>query len=278
MLQGPVTAMQRSKGSAALRFDLRHGRTALSDLAQSGSARAMLPRTNANHPEVVFLNTSGGLASGDRLSYALTLAPRTRITATTQTAERAYLARDGAAQVQVRMTVGAGGHLDWLPQETILFEDCHVQRDTQIDLAANATCLLTEIAVLGRRAMGEQALRARLTDRRMVTLDTRPLWAETVSITPETLRNLDQPACLHGHPAFAVLAFLGQGAEDATPALRALPIPSGVNFAASGWNGRTLVRLTAPDVWPLKQALGRLLSHLTRRPLPRVWQMQGITP
>ena len=277
MIQGPVTAMQRSSGSASLRFDLRRGRTALADLAQSGSARAMLPRTSADHPEVVFLNTSGGLASGDRLSYGLTLGPRTRITATTQTAERAYLARDAAAQVQVSMSVGAGGHLNWLPQETILFEDCHVRRDTRIDLAASATCLLTEITVLGRRAMGERALRARLLDRRMVTMDGTPLWAETVSITPETLLNQGQPASLHGHPAFAVLAFLGQGAEDATPALRALPIPPGVSCAASGWNGRTLLRLTAPDVWPLKQALGRLLSHLTRQPLPRVWQMQGIT-
>lgn len=183
--------MQRSKGSAALRFDLPHDRTALADLAKSGSARAMLPRATANHPEVVFLNTSG-----DRLSYALDLAPCTRITANTQTAERAYHARDTAAQVQGGMTVGAGGHLDWLPQETILFEDCHIQRDTRFDLdaTATATCLLTEITVLGRRAMGELALRARLLDRPIVMMCERPLWSETVSITPKTLQNLGQPA------------------------------------------------------------------------------------
>jgi urease accessory protein len=38
---------------------------------------------------VVFLNTSGGLASGDRLSFAVTLEPGVAVTATTQTAERA---------------------------------------------------------------------------------------------------------------------------------------------------------------------------------------------
>ena len=277
MKHSTVTAMQRSKGSAALRFALRGGQTVLADLAQSGSARAMMPRTDAPHPEVVFLNTSGGLASGDRLSFALDLDPGTTITATTQTAERAYLARDSAAQVMVRMSVGAGGHLDWLPQETILFEDCHLNRDTRIDLGQGATCLLTEITVLGRRAMGEHPARPRLRDSRFVTLGGRPLWVENVSITAETMESATSPALLHGHVAFAVVALLGEGVETAAAALRALPVTNGVHMATSGWNGRTIVRLTAPDVWPLKQTLGRILTHLTRRPLPRVWQMQGIT-
>ncbi len=276
MIQGSIAAMQRSKGAASLSFGLRDGRAVLADLAQSGSARAMLPRTFSDRPEVVFLNTSGGLASGDRLSYGLTLAGGA-VLATTQTAERAYLCRDGAAHVQVRAKVGAGGRLDWLPQETILFEDCFLDRDTQIDLAPGASCLMCEITVLGRRAMGEHPARARLRDRRMVTLGRRPLWAETVSINAQTLTDAAQPALLGGHIAFAVLALLGAGAEAAADGLRGLPALPGVHAAASGWNGRTLLRLTAPDVWPLKQALGAAIAHLTTRALPRVWQMQGIT-
>ncbi len=269
--------MQRSKGAAALTFGLRNGRAVLTDLAQAGSARAMLPRTFSARPEVVFLNTSGGLASGDRLSYGLTL-DGGAVTATTQTAERAYLCRDGAAVVQVRASVGGGGHLDWLPQETILFEDCFLERGTQIDLATGASCLMCEITVLGRRAMGERPARARLLDRRIVTLGGRPLWAETVSLTAETISALDQPAMLGDHVAFAVLALLGAGSEAAVDGLRQLSAIPGVRTAASGWNGRTILRLSAADLWPLKQALGAAIVHLTARALPRVWQMQGISP
>lgn len=278
MIQGSITALERSKGTASLRFCLRGGRPALADLAQSGSARALMPRSSSDRPEVVFLNTSGGLASGDRLSFAVSLAAGVAVTATTQTAERAYLCRDAAALVQVCASVGAGGRLDWLPQETILFEDCRLERDTRIDLAPGATCLMCESVVLGRRAMGEVPARSRLRDRRMVTLSGRPLWAESLRLDGGVLSDAHHPAMLAGNCAFAVLALLGTGTEAAVDAVRALPVTPGVTLAASGWNGRTIVRLMAADVWPLKQNLGRLIAHLTARPLPRVWQMQGIAP
>jgi urease accessory protein len=46
----------------------------LKDLAQAGSAKAMMPRMHGRAPEVVFLNTAGGLTGGDRLDYAVDLA------------------------------------------------------------------------------------------------------------------------------------------------------------------------------------------------------------
>ena len=82
----PMPVLQRSRGAAHVVL----GPRGLADLAQGGSAKAMLPRITAGLPQIVFLNTSGGLASGDRLSFAVTLRPGTRALATTQTAERAY--------------------------------------------------------------------------------------------------------------------------------------------------------------------------------------------
>ena len=73
---------QRSHGAA--RIAIEGGRIAA--LRQSGSAKVMLPRSHSGVPEIVFLNTSGGLTSGDRLDYALQLGPGMRALATTQTA------------------------------------------------------------------------------------------------------------------------------------------------------------------------------------------------
>ena len=94
-------ALQRSHGTARLGIVARHGRPALADLYQAGSAKVFLPRGGGAPDEAVFLNTSGGLTGGDRISFALTLAPGLRLTATTQTAERAY-ASPGAAALKAQ--------------------------------------------------------------------------------------------------------------------------------------------------------------------------------
>lgn len=276
MLHSEIIRLERAFGQAHVGFGQRHGRTALQDLAQSGSARAMLPRTNGPVPEVVFLNTSGGLTSGDRLQFRLSLGDQTRVTATTQTAERAYRCTGGAAHLGVSAKVGQGGHLDWLPQETILFEDSHLIRDTHIALAEGATCLMSELIVLGRRAMGERPKRAHLTDRRMVTLAGQPLWAETLRLDAGGLADAGSPAVLGGNVAFAVVALLGQGVDDAAVALNTAA-ENGVETAVSAWNGRCLFRAMATDLWPLKQTLARVIAQLSGQPLPRVWQMNGVT-
>ncbi len=249
-----------------VRFDRKRGATRLVDLHQSGSAKVLLPRTPYTTPEVVFLNTSGGLTSGDQLSLTLSLGDETRLLATTQTAERAYHAATGPAQVTVSASVGAGARLDWMPQETILFQSCNLIRRTTIDLAPGAECLLAETVILGRHAMGETLTHAHLTDHRLIRRAGRPVWAESLHLTPDTL-GLDGPALLNGARAFAVVCLIAQGAEDAVAPLRAaLP-----DLAVSGWDGRCIARLTAPDGWPLKTQLAQILHILTGRPLPRVW-------
>ena len=77
--------MQRSAGVARVSID--GGR--LAGLTQSGSAKALLPRSYGPAPEVVFLNTSGGLTSGDTLDYQLDLGPATRATAPLRPADDA---------------------------------------------------------------------------------------------------------------------------------------------------------------------------------------------
>lgn len=269
----PSPQMQRSFGTAKAAFSLRGGRTALDDLAQVGSAKAMLPKVFSATPEVVFLNTSGGLTGGDSLTYALNIGAGAQVMATTQTAERAYASTSEAARVQVAMQVGAGGHLDWLPQETILFEDAHLSRQTHIDLAEDASALLVESLVLGRQAMGEAPRAARLTDQRIIRRQGRPFWAETLRVDAGVLAQAVSPALLGGAHALAVVAYIAQGAEDVAAKLRALPVQDGAAMAVSGWNGRCIIRITATDGWPLRAQIIRVITTLRTAPMPRVWQI-----
>jgi urease accessory protein len=259
-------AMQRSRGAASAAF-AKHGmQTKLVDLHQSGSAKIMFPSHRSLSPEVVFLNSSGGFTGGDTLSMRLDLGADACVLATTQTAERAYASTGDAARVSFTATVGKGAHLDWMPQETILYQHSHLSRHTEIDLASDASCLLAETVVLGRAAMGEALVNARLHDHRMIRRAGRPVWADTMQLSPETL-TWPSAALLHGARALAVVCLVAQGAQDAVAALRAA-VPSA---AVSGWDGKCLVRLTATDGWPLKQILSRILCMLSGRALPRVW-------
>jgi urease accessory protein len=271
----PAPLLQRSAGAVAAGFRQRDGVTVLSSLSQAGSARLFLPRTAAEGPEAVILNTSGGLTAGDRFALAFDLGAGARLTAATQTAERAYRAPDAAARVEVTARLAAGARLDWLPQETILYEDSRLDRSTRIDLAGDAVFLGVEMVALGRRAMGETPRRARLADRRHVTRNGRPVWTEVLRLDPATLDGAAGAAGLAGARAFGVVALIGPGAEAAAETVQAIPRPESVTAAASGWDGRCLVRAQAPDLWPLKAYLARVIARLSGRPLPCTWQMTG---
>lgn len=265
----PPSRLQRSHGQAAVAFE----GTRLVGLRQQGSAKALLPR-GAGLPEVVFLNTSGGLTSGDTLDYALTLAGGARAVATTQAAERAYRAEGAPAQVQVRHAVGPGGWLDWLPQETILFDHARLARLSTVELAADAGCLLLEPVVLGRAAMGEVVREVAFTDQRRIWRAGRLVHLEPFALGSTALALGPRAALLGPHRAFASLVLCAPGAEDAVAAARGALGEPGVEGAASGYDGKCVVRLAAPDGWPLRKQILRLMAALRRGAAPpRVWQI-----
>lgn len=263
----PIQGMQRATGEALVALRAGSGPRRLERLRQEGSAKAILPG-GADAPEVVFLNTAGGLAAGDRLRFGLDLQGG-RAVATTQTAERAYRAEGLPARVDVSLTVGPGGWLDWLPQETILFDSSALDRRTGIDLAPGAGCLALEAVVLGRKAMGETVAQVRFRDRREIRQGGLPLWIDPLALDDAALT-----AGLAGLGDARAFATIVMTAEVPLQPLRATLTEPGVTAAATAFAGKTVVRMLAPDGWPLRRQIARTLQTLRQgHPLPRVWQM-----
>ena len=261
--------MQRSRGRALITL----GPKGLIDLAQSGSAKVMMPRLTATCPEIVFLNTSGGMASGDRLEYHVEMRAGCRAVATTQTAERAYRANGVSSHAQVSLTLGAGSWLDWLPQETILFDGAKLDRVTRVDLGPVAGCMLLEMIVLGRQAMGETLSRLHLNDRREIWQAGRIIHYDALSLNDAALPRLRDPAILNGAKAMATLAVIAPHAPDLLASAREVLNEPRVTAAASAPSGRLVLRLLADDGWPLRRQINRLLTRLRPDPLPRIWQV-----
>ena len=263
----PIHLHQRSAGLASASFALRNGKARLVDLRQQGSAKVII----LDQREAVFLNTSGGLTGGDVLEYRLSAGPDLRMAATTQTAERAYRSTSGAAQVSVTMAVGAGGHLDWLPQETILFDRAQLRRRTEVTLGEGATCLMAESVVLGRAAMGETVKTLDVHDWRIIRRGAAPLHLEALRLDDARLGA--GPAGLDSARAIATVVMIAPDAGDALDPVRACLADADCRAAASALEGRLVIRLMARDGWPLRRAMAKVLTLLRRAPLPRVWQI-----
>lgn len=267
MLDAAPHPLQRSKGTARVVLG-SDGRVV--DLFQQGSAKAMLPKVHSKAPEVVFLNTSGGLTGGDRLSLSLSIAAGSTVMGATQTAERAYASGGDSADVDVSIEVGVDGFCLWLPQETIMFDASSLKRRTNVLLEEGARFLGVETLVLGRQAMNETLSGINLVDVRQV-FDTRgqPLHAEHIELSPDTLSRRTAKAGLAGNSVFASLVYIAEDAEDRLDAVRSR---LGSTCVASAWNDRLVVRAEGDDSWTIRKQLIPIIEYLGAGRIPRVWQ------
>lgn len=267
--------LQRATGALDFSFRRRGALTVLSDLRQSGCLKARFPRSgHADWANAVMLNIGGGVAAGDRLDISVELAPGARLTLAAQAAERFYRALPEAAPsvVRTRLTVADDAMMEWLPQETILFDRASVDRRLDITLAPDARFLGVESLVFGRKAMGESVHQARLRDLIRIRRGGKLLLHDAIRLDGEVAATLSHRAIANGARAVATLVLVDPDAEAQCDPLRAaladLPAKAGV----SAWDGLLLSRIVAADGASLRTAVVAGLAVLrSGRPLPRVW-------
>jgi urease accessory protein len=267
-----ATMLQRAVGELRVVLRVRDGHTVLDGLRQAGCLKARFPRPECHDwSTVVTLNTSGGIAGGDALASSFELQPGTRATIASQAAERFYRALPGSvpASVNTHIAIAAGGAAEWLPQETILFDRCALDRRLEVELAEDASFLGIETLVFGRAAMGETVQLAWLRDGIRIRRDGRLVMNDAIRMDGEVARLLQRTAIARGAGAAATIWFVAREVEARLDAVRAI-LPD--EAAASAWNGMLVTRLLADNAAALRLATTAVL-HVLRdgRPLPRVW-------
>lgn len=258
--------MQRARGKIRVATKLRAGKTVLDRLYQSGSGKARVPRGDGF--EVVLLNTAGGITGGDRFETNVEVATGTTTTLTTQTAERIYRSTGENGEIATSINLAEKAHVDWLPQETILFDGGRLQRSLTVEMAASATLLAIEPLVFGRAAMGETVLDGFISDQWRIRRGSKLVYADALRVNGEIAKTLKADASLGGSLACASLVYCAPDAEDRIDPVRAALLDDG---AASAWNGLIAARLIAKDSACLRTALVRTVAALRPGPLPRVW-------
>jgi urease accessory protein len=258
--------LARADARLAIRFARRGEATVVADLHQAGSLYARFPRAQGR--TAVMLNNAGGVAGGDALTVDVAWGEGTRATVTSAAAERIYRARpaDAPARIRTTLSVGAGAHAEWLPQETILFDHARLDRTLRVELAGDARFLGVEALVFGRTARGERFARGQLCDRIIVSRAGEPLLHDATRLSGDIAAQLDRAAVAGGAAAVATLVLVAE--NPPLDALRAVLPPWA---AASAFDGMLLARFVAPDGAALRHAMVAALKMLRDDPLPRTW-------
>lgn len=277
--------LQRAQGRLALGFAApaaAGGPSRLADLFQHDPCRALLPAPDPGEPTTaILITTSGGLTGGDQIDLAIDAAAGSDVLCTPQAAEKIYRAEDDeAASIDLRLTVGDGARLEWLPQEMILFDGARLRRRIDIDLkGAEARLLAGDITVFGRIARGERFGHGLLADRWQLRRDGRLLWTDALRLDGEIAARLAHPAGFAGAVAQAVILSVAPELAALRDRLRAVMVDEAMAGAGATVIGDLLlVRLLDGDAARLRRHFARLwmllragLGHPER--MPRLWHL-----
>jgi urease accessory protein len=270
-LRNEIFAGNRAVGRVAFTVAAGPGGSRRARVHEAGSLRVRFPNgLSQDTLDAVIVNTAGGMAGGDRHGIDISIGAHARLTVTTAAAEKVYRSLGSDTEIGVKLDVGPGGTLAWLPQETILFDQVRLRRSIDVDLAGDARLLLAEAIVFGRSAMGESVVQGCLFDRWRVRVGGKLVFAETLRLDGKIAQRLAQRAIANGGAAVASI-IKSPGGDDDVAAIRAMQERFAGEVGVSAWNGLVVTRLVAPEGAALRRDLIAIVTALRAGPLPRLW-------
>ncbi|HEX7927481.1 MAG TPA: urease accessory protein UreD [bacterium] len=232
------------------------------------------------HPEpdgtchVYILHPPGGVAGGDELVIDADVASGASALLTTPAAGKLYRTAGEDARLVQALRVASGARLEWLPQETIVFDRAQADVTTRVHLEDGAQFVGWEILCFGRPASGEQFTSGWCHTRWEVRQGERPLLLERGRYAGGD-EILSAGWGLAGFPVCGTL--MGTAQPDAVEAAReALQGWNGGRVGVTWLNGLLVACTLSHHADAAKEALTRVW-HILRREqgrntvLPRIW-------
>jgi urease accessory protein len=217
------------------------------------------------HPDgtTVFVQSpTGGIAQGDRHDVSIDVGPGAVAHVSTQSSTKVQSMRHNYAAAETTLTVGEGGHLDYVPEPTILHADARYSQDVALDVGPDATAVVADVVVPGRLARGERFDFERYRSRFRATGLDGLLFEDTTHLAPAE-RDPSAPGVLGEFTVYGTAFVVApdhdtDGLNDrlhtvvddgaARAGATALPNDAGVLVRALGDRAET-VRATLHDAW-----------------------------
>lgn len=223
----------------------------------------------------IVVHPPGGIAGGDRLEVQLQSQAQTKALVTTPSAAKWY-GTDLSEPATQKIEIDLKGQLEWLPQETIVFDRARVESDIEIDVSETGTMLGWDHLIFGRRASGERFRTGRFAQSLRVQFSNELVWHDRLVLEGDDPL-FSSPIGLRDHYAFATLwAIMAEPhawSETALETVRAQhPLIAWTVLHPRLLVGRLLVEPLQIRVL-LQQAWGTLRPIVLNRPAlhPRLW-------
>ncbi len=162
----------------------------------------------------VILHTAGGIVGGDQLSLDIQLQPQAHALITTAAAAKVYRTNGLEAIHATHVDIAPGACLEWLPQETIVFDQAIYHQTMHVELGTDATWLGWEITRFGRTASGEPFIQGNWRSQTEIWQQGRPLWIDRQWL-PGSEATFYGVHGLAGCPIAGSFAFVGRTVDAA---------------------------------------------------------------
>lgn len=166
------------KAELELGFERTDGRTVLARRRHDGPLvvqRALYPEG----PDVchaIVVHPPAGIAGGDELFLAVESRDNAFAQLTTPGAGKWY--RSAGPWASQKLAFDVAGTLEWLPQETIVYDGALADLSTEVRLGAAARYIGWEILCLGRSGSGERFARGTIKLETAIYRDRKLIWLE----------------------------------------------------------------------------------------------------
>jgi len=241
------------------------GTTRLIERSHFGPLRVQKP-LYPEHPSVchaIIVHPPGGVVGGDELSISARVGDHAHAFITTPGAAKWYRANGHVSKQDIQLEVGANASLEWLPQETIFFNESRVRLEQSISLAAESTYIGCEILCFGRTASGESFSSGMVSQKTSIRRGGKLIWFEQGSLRGDSAA-MKSPLGMAGKTVCATLIAAG----------KTVPAPLLGNIREDA--GNAMNGLGSFGVTQLKSVLvARYLgdsSEIARQVMTRVWQ------
>ncbi len=193
-----------------MEFEHLRGANVLTRRRHWGPLRVQRPfRSGPGQPcQVIVLHPPGGIVGGDRLSMDVSTGAHAQALITTPGATKFYRSPRATALQRTTLRVGPAGLLEWLPQETLLFDGTRSDIETRVQLAPGAQFLGWEITGLGLPESGRRFERGTCRTRWEIRRNDKPLWIDRMHFRGGDER-LEAAWGLAGHSVAGTLIFVG---------------------------------------------------------------------
>lgn len=140
-----------------LKFSAQEQRTVLVHRKHYGPLRVqkMLWPEKTGVCHTIIVHPPAGIAGGDHLTFDVEVQARAHALVTTPGAGKWYKTNGKQAFQHIHLQVDDHATLEWLPQETMLFNGANADSETHIHLAQSASFIGWDMLVLGRQARQE---------------------------------------------------------------------------------------------------------------------------